>query len=112
MKEIRFKNETHKKVYELLTQGFSTQEIADQLGYHRTTIIKIRKSLIDRGLLKEPIRGSFTEKMIRKFFEEHAHWEWDAEHAHLPKKPSKYRTVKKGEQGHLRTPYRPDGIFR
>lgn len=37
---------------------------------------------------------------------------WHLSAPHKEQKNSKYRLVRKGEMGHLRTPYRPDGRFR
>ncbi len=111
MKEIRFKTEEHKHIYKLFLEGYNNSEIAEEVGYSPSAIGKIRRSMIDKGLLPEPatIKSRETEMMLRKFLTDKWHWK----KVNPPKKKdSKYRTVKKGERGHLRTPYRPDGIFK
>lgn len=111
MRGVKFKKEIYQKIYDLLKEGYNTSEIADELGMVPQTVQAIRRRMINKGLIKEPVwkRSRQSEISMRKWL--NAHWHWKIENP--PKKTTgKYRVVKKGEKGHLRTPYRPDGIFK
>ena len=79
----------HQLVYDMLTAGYSTKEIAIKMGYSRTTIIKIRKRLILKGFLEEPERQTNTKQYIKAWLDTHwpspeNHLYWETKNATLP----------------------------
>lgn len=98
---VKLSKELDKQICDMIMEDkYSDKEIAYALDVSQTAVLTRRHKLLGVPL-KERER---TDNL--KWLQEH--WCWDVEKA---KRKGKYRKVKIGSQGRLRTPYRPDGKF-
>ena len=91
------------KVIDLRCRGLTVNRICDRTGIPAKIVKKI---LWDDGLMS---RGNMTNPEKQAWLE--LHWNWQVKEPEKPKKEHMFRVVHPGDRG-IRTPYRPDGIFR
>ena len=100
---MRVSPEHRKEIEDMLWDGIDTRIIAAKLKMSASIINSIRREM---GLIE---KAEETKLTLYQWLR--THWNWKIENPPKKKTSGKYRVVKKGEKG-IRTPYRPDGIFR
>ncbi len=103
-------HEDREKIQQMLIDGYETREISDTVGRSMAIIQTMKRRMIMSGLLEEPDKSGETLTALGIWL--HKNWHFKKENPVKTVSESGYRVVRKGERGHLRTPYRPDGIFK
>lgn len=111
------KPEVYKEIVRLWQEeGYTKTAISNELKKAYGTVLIVIIDYCEKNRIDEKTRKpiDYCEDPLQqndyKWLAKNWHWR-------LRKKPrllrkNGYRVVYKGEKGHLRTPYRPDGVFK
>lgn len=98
------KNE--RKIMKMINAGISAEEIMRKMGCSEEYIDELTYKAAQTDVKQTPPGTKY------EFLQEH--WHFNPDYIYENRKTSEdgYRIVRKGQKGQLRTPYRPDRIFR
>lgn len=91
----------------LKSKKYKHRDIAIEAGVSDSTVTRYAAIFLEAERKRKAKKEA---EEVRRFLREH--WHWTGDLVPRDERPKKYRTVHRGEKGHLRTPTRTDGRFQ